>query len=86
MNGEESLRLTRAAIAARDDLRSVILPGLDRLAKRATQPETRALIETLHGAAWKHLDALRLAMKDRTPTTRQRADLPCWSTQQRRAE
>ncbi len=83
MNGEESLRLTQAVIAVRDNLRSVILPGLAQLAERATQPETKALIEALRNAAWTHADRLRLAMKNRTPTTRKRADLPCWSNQQR---
>ena len=85
MSDDLNLRLQAAAIAARDDLRSVILPGLDQLARRATHPETRQLIQTLHDVAWKHADRLRIAMKDRAPANRARRtraeeNLPCWNS------
>ena len=86
MTDDPNLRLQRAAIATRDDLRSVIMPGLDRLAQRATHPETVALIQQLRNVTWKHADCLRLAMKNRTPAAKVRQkraveNLPCWTRQ-----
>lgn len=78
---EDNLRLLSAAIAARDGLRLVVLPGLDQLARRATQPETAALVEKLRYAAHMHADGLRLAIKDRKARVQKDADLPCWSKQ-----
>jgi len=77
---EENLRLLSAAIAARDGLRSVVLPGLDQLAQRATHLETVTLIETLRGAALSHVDGLRAALKDREARPRNSAaHQPCWA-------
>jgi hypothetical protein len=79
MAADENLRLLSAAIAAREDLRSVILPGLEALEKVATRPETIKSIQQLRAIAWKHADALRFAMKARKPRRRGEIDLPCWS-------
>ena len=84
MPDDSNLRLLAAAIAARDDLRSIILPSLDRLGQRATHPETKELIQKLHGLAWKHADQLRFAIKDRAINTqtrqaREAQHLPCWT-------
>ncbi len=51
MNDDDSLRLVQAAIAARNSLRAVILPGLNRLATCATHPETVELIAELKDAS-----------------------------------
>lgn len=76
---EENLRLLSAAIGVRDSLRAVILPGLDQLAKRATQPETVALIQTLRIAVFDAYGRLEDGHEDRKFKPRSSAaDLPCW--------
>lgn len=79
----ESIRLTAAAIAARDALRARIMPGLERLSAvvgGAANPEAEKVIRQLHAEAWKHADALRFAMKDRKVRAIRSANAPCWSS------
>lgn len=82
MKNEPNIRLVSAAIAARDDLRGVILPACEQLSRLVgDNPEAEQIIRKIHGSAWKHADGLRFAMKDRAPARPSRVtqDLPCWT-------